>query len=213
MGQIATLVTGAGVNTPVTGQSQLENNIVIGDIDTAMPLQGLKVVVGGKTTIDIQGSVPLVSVFSKFMQRVSGAVVGLVIKIASGRLVAPGSSVIFTNSGVTTPNIFAYSDKSNGVAIEAVTQGINALSNQTFRNFAGLFITPAANVASFDVIFADGTQQSMTAIEADALFASKNDTEADGRLNSVVTGFDNRDLSISEVKVNATTALTVMVIS
>lgn len=213
MSQIATLVTGAGVNTTVSGQSQLENNMVIGDIDTAMPLTGLKVVLGGRTTIDIQGSTPLVSFFAKFMQRISGTVVGLILKIGSGRLIKEGSSVIFTNGGATTPAIFSYSDKGNGIPINAVTQGINALSNQTFSNFAGLGITPSANVGSFDVLFTDGTSQNMSVIEADAYFASKNDTEANGRFDAVVTGFDNRDRSIESVRVNATTALSVLVIS
>lgn len=209
---ITALTTGAGVNTPLANQSQLEEFIVIGDVDTAEPCQGVKVNVGGKTTIDIQGSVPLVSVFAKFMGHVAGTVVGLVMRIATGRLNVDGSSIVFTNGGATTPSVYGYSQSSNGRPIEAQTVGLNALSNQTFSGFAGLFITPAANVGSFDVTFKDGTQQNMTVIEADAMFSNKNETEANGRLDSVVTGFDNRDGSIASVKVNATTALTVMVV-
>jgi hypothetical protein len=211
---INAITTGAGVNTPLANQSQLENNILIGDVDTAMPLQGLKVSVGGKTTIDIQGSIPLVSVFAKFMNRVTGTVVGLAIKIATGRLNVGGSSITFTNGGPTTPSVYGWSDTStNAQPIEAQTVGINALSNQTFEGFAGLFITPVANVGSFDVVFADGTPQNMTVVEADAMFSQMNDTEANGRLDALVTGFDNRKGAIRSVKVNATTALTVMVVS
>lgn len=226
--QIGTLTTGAGVLTQLVGLAQLEENIVIGSVDTAMPLQGLKVVVGSKTIIDIQGSVPLVSTFAKFMQRVVGSgVVGLILKIAKGRIIKTGCSLIFTNGGATTPNIYAYSD--NGVAgdsqpLTAVTVTVNALSNQTFNaipnssdpGFAGLFVTPVANVSSFDVVFADGTSQNMTVIEANALFATKNDTQATGVLDAAVAGFDNRDLSIQNVRVNTNATaggVTVMIVS
>jgi hypothetical protein len=214
MGLLLNAITGGvGSNTPLSNQSQLENNILIGDVDTAMPLQGLKVSVGGKTTIDIQGSVPLVSVFAKFMNRIAGTVIGLAIKIGTGRLNVSGSSITFTNGGATTPSVYGWSDNSsNAVAIEAQTVGINALSNQTFDDFAGLFITPLANVGSFDVTFADGTPQNMTVVEADAIFSQMNDTEANGRLDALVTGFDNRKRTIRSVKVNATTALTVLVV-
>lgn len=214
---INALTTGAGIVTPLTGQSQLEGNLIIGDVDTAQPCQGVKIIVDGRTTIDVQGSQPLVSVLSKFKQNVVGAVVGLVLKIATGRIYK-SCSYFFTNNGVTTPSVFAFSDaqqEDDGSPcnpIEAVTLGINALSNQTFKDFSGIFITPAANLGSFDVVFSDGTTQSMTAIEADALFSLTNDTESNGRLDAVVTGFDNTGRNISEVKVNATTALTVMVV-
>jgi hypothetical protein len=214
---ITALTTGAGVNTSLSGLGQVEENIVIGTVDTAMPLQGLKVVIGSKTTIDIQGSVPLVSTFAKFMQRVVGSgIVGLILKVATGRIIQQGCSLIFTNGGATTPSVYAYSDNNvngNGTPLQAVTVGLNALTNQTFQNFAGLFVTPQANVGSFDVVFADGTSQNMSAIEANALFATKNDTQATGVLDAVVTGYDNRDKSIMSVRVNATTAVTVLVIS
>jgi hypothetical protein len=209
MSQIGVLVTGAGVNTPLAGLAQMESNIVIGDVDTAMPLQGLKVIVDGSTKIDIQGSVPLVSTFAKFAQRISGAVVGLVLKIATGRINRK-ADIFLTNGGATTPIIYGYSDGGNGVPLEASTTTINALSNQTFEKFSGLFVTPSANVGSFDVVFSDGTQQNMSVVEADAYFASMNDTEANGKLDAVVTGFDNRGKNFKSVKVNATTAVTVM---
>jgi hypothetical protein len=52
----------------------------------------------------------------------------------------------------------------------------------------------------------------MTVVEADAMFSQMNDTEANGRLDVMVTGFDNRRGTIRSVKVNATTALTVLVV-
>lgn len=208
---VTALTTGAGVNTVVPSVSQLESDILIGDVDTAMPLRGLKVTVDGKTTIDVQGSQPLMSVLSKFGERTVATVVGLVMRVATGRI-KKNCSITFTNDGVTTPSVLSNSNRSNGFPIEAETVGINALSNQSFSNFAGLFITPAANLGSCDVIFADGTDQRMLAVEMDALFTRTHDTQADGRLDAVVSGFDNRQKTIASVKVNATTAVTVMII-
>lgn len=201
MGLLATLITGAGVNTPSGNQAQMESNIVIGDVDTPCPLRGLNVVIDNKTTIDIKLAV-FCDVFAKFMGRAVAGGVGLVIRIATGRIMKSGS-ITFQNDGVTTPQIFWNSERGNGAPIEAFTDSINANSNKTFTNFGALFCNPIANIGSFDVVWADGTQQTLGVLEADAIFSSKNDTIADGRLNAAATGFDNRDLSIQSVKVNA----------
>lgn len=211
MAQIGTLVTGATVVTPITGLSYVDQYINLGDVDTAMPLTGLQVEIGGETTINIVGSTPLVSAFSKFLSQAVGTVVGLVIKIATGRIYLP-SSLRFTNGGATTPAIFNFGDAGNGKPIRAISQGINALSNQLFDKFSCLMITPSANMGNVDFQYKDGTSVTMTALECDALFALKNPTEANGRLDAVVTCIDNTDGKIAWVRVNATTALTVLVI-
>lgn len=211
---ITALTTGAGVNTGSGNQSQCESNVLIGDVDTAQPCQGIKVNIGGETTMDVQGSVPLVSVLSKFSNRICGTVIGLVLRIATGRIYGKTVNITFTNGGATTPEVDWYSTNSNGRPIYAGTDGIIAASSKEVlgKDFAGLFVTPAANVGSFDVTFADGTQQRMKVVEADALFAQTNDTEANGRLDSVVTGFDNMRGNIAKVKINATTAVTYMTV-
>lgn len=214
MSQIATLITGAGVVTPVTGLANAEQYIVIGDVDTAMPLTGLSVEIDGEATINIVGSTPLVSSFAKFMSQFTATLVGLVLKIATGQIMKK-TTYRFTNAGATTPAIFAFSERGagKGSPVRAISDGINALSNLTYRNFSALMITPAANAGNLDFVFADGTAQTLTAIEADALFAIKNQTDANGRLDPVVTTIDNRDGSIASVRVNATTALTVLKIN
>lgn len=198
---IQALTTGVGVNTGTGAQAQLESDIVIGDCDTAMPLQGLKVVVDSRTTIDIQMAV-FVNFFAKFMNRITGTVVGLVIKIATGRIMK-NAIITFTNGGATTPTVYSNSTRGNGVAIEAVQDSINLSSNKTIVDFKCLAVTPIANIASFDVTYADGTTQSMTVIEVDALFAQGNDTEANGRLDQAVTAFDNRAGRFASVKINS----------
>lgn len=211
MSKLTTLITGAGVPTIVQGQAQLESALVIGDVDTAMPLQGIKISIDGETKLDISGSQPLVNAFAKFMNRICGTVIGLIIRVATGRING-NTTYTFTNNGATVPDVYAFSDNSNGVPVIGSTKGINALSNETFTQFSALFITPAANVASLDVIWADGTTQNMSVIEMDAHFSELNDTEANGRLDAVVTTCDNRTQCFRSVKVNATTAVTVAAI-
>lgn len=212
MSQITTLVTGAGVVTTVTGLANAEEYIVIGDVDTAMPLSAINVEIDGEATINIVGSQPLVSAFAKFMSQFTATLVGLVIKVATGQIMKK-CTYRFTNNGATTPAIFAFSDSGGGRPVRAISDGINALSNLTYKNFTALMITPAANAGNLDFVFKDGTAQTLTVIEADALFSLKNQTDANGRLDPVVTTIDNRDGSIASVRVNATTALTVLKIT
>lgn len=211
MSQIGTLVTGAGVQTVISGQAQCEAALLLGDVDTAMPLSGLQVEVDGQSTINIQGSQPLVSAFSKFIQQIAGTVVGLLIKVSTGKI-RRTTTYRFTNNGATTPAIYAFSDSDNGVAVLAASKGINAQSYDIFRNFSALMITPSANVGTVDITFKDGNKNTYRVEELDALFSVNNQTEANGRLDAVVTTIDNRQGSIDSVQVNATTAVTVLVI-
>lgn len=211
MSRIGTLVTGNGIVTPITGLSYVDPYLVLGDVDTATPLTGLQVDIGGENTINIVGSTPLVSAFAKFMQQFCGTIVGIVIKIATGRIYKP-TSLRFTNGGATTPDILNFGDGGNGKPIRAISQGINALSNQVFDKFTCLMITPAANVGNVDFQYKDGTSVTMTIPEVDALFAMRNPAEANGRLDAVVSAIDNRDGQIAWVRVNATTAVTVLVV-
>jgi hypothetical protein len=212
MPQISTLITGAGVQTPIVGQDHLDNCMYLGDVDTPMPLQGVQVDVGGETIINIQASQPLVSVFAKFMQSLVAGTVGLMLKFATGKI-QKATNIRLTNNGVTTPAIFTFSDAKDGKPFRAVSDTINAASSKDFRKFSALFITPAANLGSVDITYRDGTVQNMVATDLDALFASKNETEANGRLDAVVTGIDNREMLIDTVRVNATTAVTVLLIN
>lgn len=209
---IAALTTGAGVISTLQGQPHCEQYIVIGDIDTAMPLQGINIETDGESVINIVGSQPLCSAFAKFMTPFCATLVGLIIKVAAGKI-NKKTTYRFTNNGATTPIIFGYSEKTGGRQCRALSDGIVASSNCTYSGFTALMVTPSANVGSLDFTFTDGTQQTYSVIEADALFAMKNATEANGRLDAVVTTIDNRDKSIKSVRVNATTAVTVLPIN
>lgn len=212
---IPAITTGAGIPTSKDG-FQFESNYQIGDCDTTNPCSGIKTIVDSVTCIDISGSVPLVTALMKFKNRLVGSVVATILRVATGRIMKP-FSITFINGGVTTPLVNSYSveggSDGDGQPLLATQQGINALSSFTFEKFSGLFIAPAANLGSCDVTFSDGTVQAgLQAIDLDAIFAAQNDTEANGRLEATVTGMDNTDRKVSTVKVNATTALTVMLV-
>jgi len=209
MSQLGTLLTGAGVQTTFAGQAQCESYIVIGDVDTANPLRGLSVEIDGSPFININASLPLMSAFMQWQMQSIGATVGFMLKISTG-MIAKNTTYRFTNNGVTTPNIFVYSDAQDGVPILATTKGINASSFEDFSKFSALFLTLPASISSVEIVFEDGHKATMTIEEVDALFAFKNQSEANGRLTAVSL-IDNTDQSIRSVRVFASVAATVLV--
>lgn len=211
MSQISTLITGAGVVTPIAGLSYCPEFLLIGDVDTANPLQGLEVIVDGTPFTSVNGSAPLVGAYSKWLNEIAGAnSVGTLVKLATGRVDKP-TTIRLTNAGATTPAIYAFSDSDNGSPMLASTQAILAGSSQDFSKFSALFITAPANILYAEVFFTNGYKETMTAVELDAYFNLKYNSDADGRLNAC-TVIDNTDQSIEMVRLYATGAnLTVLI--
>lgn len=210
MSQIGTLLTGAGVNTNIVGQAQLDSYLLLGDVDTANPLQGLTVEVDGVTFINIQAA-NLITAFAKWQMETAGAgVIGLMLKVATGR-VPLKTNLRLQNAGATTPNIFANSDGDNGVPLLAATVSINALSYQDFKKFSALFIQTPASVSSIEVTYSDGFRETMTIVESDALFALSNQSETDGRLGGISV-IDNSNQRIENVRLNTSAAVTVLIV-
>lgn len=211
MPQIGVLTTGAGVVTNITGQSQCESVITIGDVDTANPLQGITVEVDGVAFINIQGAATLVTAFMKWLNNIAGAnIIGLCLKIATGKIERT-TNYRFTNAGATTPAILAYSDNAGGVPVVAGTKSINASSYEDFSKFSCLLIQTPANVSSVDVVFTNNHKQTMAMIDIDTLYNMQRPGEADGRLGGVSV-IDNTAGTIKAVRVYATTAVTVAVV-
>ena len=209
MSQLTTLITGAGVITPVTGQSQCEQVIVVGTVDTANPLQGLAVDVDGTTIINIQ-SAPLLTAYAKWLVNVVGTVVGLAINVATGRI-PRSTNYRFTNAGVTTPAIFAYSNNSSGIPLLCGTKQVNPSSYEDFQNFSALFISVPANLLNCEVIFKDNTKSTMVLQELAAMYSLSYPAEATGLIGACLC-IDNRNQNISSVRVNASaTAVTVLI--
>lgn len=206
---LGALITGAGVQTTFAGQAQCEQLIVVGDVDTANPLQGLSVEVDGNTIINIQ-SAALITAFMKWQMEVVGAVVGLAIKISTG-MINRSTTYRFTNAGATTPNIYVSSEAPNGIPILAATKFVNPLGFEDFSKFSALFITLPANVGQVEVVYNSGHKATLTIQEVDAWFALNNQAEADGRLGGVSV-IDNTDKRIKSVRITAAaTGVTVLI--
>lgn len=198
---LGVLVTGAGVQTTLAGQSQCQQYLLIGDVDTAMPLRGLTIEIDGNTFLNIQNSQPLMAAFAKWQMEVAGAVVGILLKVATGQIKG-NTTYTFTNDGVTTPNIYAYSDAPAGIPLMAATMSINANSFQDFSKFSALFIANPADLDYAEVVFNNGHKASMDAVELDSYFAFTNQSEANGRL-AAVTVIDNTNQGVKTVRLYA----------
>lgn len=209
MGLITTLITGAGVVT-TSGQAQCESMIVVGDVDTANALQGLSVEVDGAPFFNIPSSnSALIGAYAKWMVNGVGTVVGLVFKIATGRI-PRATTYRFTNNGATTPAVYAFSDADNGVPVVCATKGINASSYDDFSKFSALFIGTPANLTNADVLFTNGYRVTMTMQELEAWFSMKNQAETNGDLNAV-TVIDNRDGSVAAMRLYCSGANTILI--
>lgn len=207
---LGVLITGAGVQTTFAGQSQCEEYIVIGDVDTTNGLRGVSIEIDGTPYINIQNSAPLLAAFQKWQMETTGAVVGLMLKVATGAI-KRNTTYRFTNDGAATPTVRIFSDNQNGVPIVATTKSINASSFEDFSKFSALFLTLPASVSSVEIVFQDGHKATMTIEEVDAYFALSNQSEVDGRLASVSV-IDNTNQNIKSVRVFAGgTAVTVLI--
>jgi hypothetical protein len=203
MAQIGTLASGAGTVTSFNGLSQLDEFLLIGDVDTTNPLQGLTVEVNGETLINIQNQA-LITAFAKWLMETVGSVVGLLLKFATGRIKG-NTNIRLVNSGPTTPAIFAFSDSDGGRPFLVATEVILPGSYSDYSGFSALFLNAPANVQQAVVTFADGFQTIMTAVELAAYFSITNQAETDGYLGGVAV-IDNSAGNIQSVRVFATGA-------
>jgi len=208
MAQIGTLLTGAGVQTVIAGQSQCDQFILLGTVGTAMPLSGLQVEIDNQPFFNVTNNATLLTAISKWMmETINGTgIVGVLLKVATGRI---GRNTTFrlTNAGATTPAIFAWSDVEAGAPIVAGTKNINPSSYEDFSKFSALFIGTPANLSTAEFQFSNGARATMTGVEVDAMFSINNQTEAGGELGGISV-IDNRDQSITSVRLNIITAAT-----
>lgn len=211
MPQVGVLTTGAGVTSVFSGQASCGALLVLGDVDTANAIQGLQVEIDGQTYVNIQNNAALCNAYSKWQMETAGAgVIGLAYKLATGKI-DKNTTYRITNNGATTPAVRVLSDNQNGIPFVAATKGIVASSSETFQNFSCLMIDIPANVGSIEIAFKNGHTETWTVQDADAYFALDNQSETDGRLGGV-TVIDNTEGEIEQVRINATTAITVLVV-
>lgn len=214
MAFIGNLLAGAGVQTVFAGRAQMDQYILLGDVDTANVLQSIQVEVDGQVFLNIANAQNLVTAYAKWLQNAvlevaaNDNTIGVMFKIGTGQM-KRSTTYRFTNSGVTTPAIFAFSTDSVGVPFVAATKTINANDYEDFSRFSALFIQTPANVDSLEVVFrrvTDGGKvrmykETMQIVEADALFNFFFSTETNGRLGGVSV-IDNTSQSIESVRIN-----------
>lgn len=212
MPQIGTLTTGAGVETVIAGQATCAAHLVIGDIGTTNALSGVQVEIDGTPYVNIKGSSTLCAAFAKWgNQVIEGTnIIGLTYHIGTG-LIPRNTTYRLTNAGATTPAIRVLSDNRTGIPFIAAVKGINANSYEDFSRFSALIIDVPANVNNIEMNFVDGHRETWSVVDADTYFAIQHPAEASGRLAGC-TVIDNTDQSIQSVRINATTAISVLVI-
>lgn len=212
MPQISTLVTGAGVSTVVAGQSSAASVLYLADIDNTNPLSGITVEIDGIPFVNIAGSATLCNAYAKWGSRaIEGTnVLGVAYKLATGKI-NKNTTYRLTNNGATTPAIRVISDNQDGIPFIVAQKGINALSFEDFRNFSALIIDTPANVNNIEVNFRDGHRETWNVTDADAYYALNYESEADGRLGGC-TVIDNTAGVFDSVRINATTAISVLTI-
>lgn len=208
MASIGTLTTGAGVTT-IINQKACDASIVFGDIATTFPLSGVQIDVDGQSVFNVIGQATLLTAYSKWLNLFSGTIIPFILKVATGRILRD-CVYRFTNAGVTTPTIYAFSDNDNGIPFTVGTSQINASSSQDFGKFSAVFIGTPANVTTVEVVFTNGKTQTMAIQEVDALFASKRESDASGRLGGVSV-IDNTDQSIRQIRINCSAANTILI--
>lgn len=210
MPQIGTLTTGAGVETTIAGQASAGSLLFLGDIDTANPLSGISVEIDGVPFVNIRGSATLCTAFSKWGSRaIEGTnIVGVCYKLGTGKI-NRNTTYRLVNNGATTPAIRVLSDNQDGIPYIVSVKGINALSFEDFSKFSALIIDIPANVNNIEMNFKDGHRETWSVTDADAYYALNYETEADGRLGGC-TVIDNTAGTLSSVRINATTAISVL---
>ena len=179
MSQIGALV--ASTST-VFNLDFLPERFLIGTADVAFPLSQLSVVTAG-TQVMLVTSSARIQALAKFDQ---GATLGtdilvpMWLRMAFGRI-NKNTTINCTNSGATTPAVFASSTGLGSVARQATEQSINASANAAFSNFEALFYDPT-NVLRVQLIWENDFIDEYSVPEIDALFSAYNVADADNRL-------------------------------
>ena len=163
----------------------LPERLLIGTIDSPSIASNLSVVCSGRQMMSVTAAARI-NALAKFDQ---GAFLGTSalapnwIRLAPTR-VNKAATINITNSGATTPDVYAASTSRGNIGRTAVEQTINASANQTFTEFEALFFDPT-NLLRVNLTFADGFNDDYSPAEIDALFASENVSDANGRLSGL----------------------------
>lgn len=198
---IGAITTGAGVST-VKQLDYVPERVLIGDINVDLPIQKFVLEVDGDVRINLP-SQAFCRAFSQWrMEAMLGADVQLAqtLKLGNGRV---NKSCIITieNAGATTPAVYANSDSKGGRILMVGTKIVQGDDNKRFGGFLALFFDPT-NLAYAEVTFKQNVRRKnaagvvtretrnftdqFTTEELKALYAEKNQGNADGLLGGLV---------------------------
>lgn len=163
----------------------LPSVLVIGNINTDIPISNLSVVTGGEQLISITSAIRI----RAFAKLGNGGMLGASVKVPMGIALAAGrvnrqTTINATNGAATTPAVFAASTQKSNVVRRAAETSINASANGSFQNFEAMYFD-ATNVLRAQIQFQDGYGDEFSVPELDALFARSNITDADGKLEGL----------------------------
>lgn len=191
MSKFGTLITGNGVAT-IVNLPFVPQFLLVGTVDTDLPIEGLSVSIEGVDKISIVDNQSLLQAYAKWsMEGMLGADVkiGQLLKIADGKISGKDCQITITNAGVSTPDIYAYSDRKGANGLNFGTSTIQSSSNKVYNQFGALFF-PTANVDYAQVTWKNGHSDKLTVPELRSLFVQTNQTDADGQLAGI-TVIDN----------------------
>lgn len=200
------MVTGAGVVTTIDFENGFPQFLLVGTVDTDLPVTKFEVTIAGQSFQNITGQ-SLIQAFSKYMmESLLGAdvKVGQTLMLSNGFLGNQNGQVKLTNAGVTTPNIYYHSVTRGNEAFGSGMVPIQDLGSKRFTGFLALFFDPT-NFDYANVTFKFGNvtwTDKFTAVELAALFARDNNADADGKLAGI-TVIDNRSGAIVGVELYA----------
>lgn len=202
MSQIGTLTTGAGIQTIINLQ-YAPQMVYLGSVSTIQALQNFSVSIAGKETINLNGNV-LINAFAQWLMEadVGNGIVGFALKVANGNIPNQQTQLRFTNNGVTTPNIFQYSDQIGTDAVFASTSSVNANANQLVTDFSALFID-TTNFQNADIQFANGFSDRFEATDIASYFTQTNQADASGLLSTALV-INNLGGQVAGVRIFAT---------
>jgi hypothetical protein len=198
---LGTLTTGAGVVTTFNTTYVPKSFFYA----AGTQLTGVKITVQGEGVIFDSDAAGL----NHFgVSRVYGQVTnGFIFDIANGFV--QGKNVIweFTNSAAQTPVVYVNSDqtpaKGRAMYLQALRQAVLANSGQDFSDFATLALPSLAATDTVNVLYADGTQQSLNRVDIQAALSRIQAT-----VNTPIYLIDNFAMNTKRVNVLAGAAQT-----
>jgi hypothetical protein len=199
MGKIGNLAAGNNVDTIFSAQTQLEEFLQIGAFGDDNPVKSISIEIDGTSFINIKNANQFIQAWGMWLMGAdeSGSNQGGTLMLSTGKIQRP-TTITLTNSGDTTPPIYAYSDSSNGVPFLVTATNINESSYADYDKFSALFLASDLGLDYAEIVFSDGHKAKLTAAELNSYYARFN-PNSEGQINGL-TVIDNTRQNISQVR-------------